>query len=113
MPSKKYPAYRKSFTFYVLIAMTFFSLVFSFFTLVMTFIIPGAFMLFDGGSSPTIWILFLSFITTPLVCLISLVLAWRCYKTERYTVACYVSLIPWVNILLFVCTELYRIHHKI
>ena len=63
----------------------------------------------DGEEpNPVIWILFISFITAPLVCLFSLVFAWKFYTTEQYAVACYVSLIPWVNILLFVLTELFR-----
>jgi hypothetical protein len=88
--------------------MTFFWLIVSFFTLAMTFIIPAAFMMFDNGSSPTIWTLFIIFVTTPLVCLFSLVFAWRYYTTERYAIACYVSLIPLTNILLFVLAELFR-----
>lgn len=108
----KKTVHRKSSSFVVLTVMTFLSLIVACFTTVMTFIIPAAFMMFDAPRSqrPAIWILFISFITAPLVCLFSMVFAWRFYTTERYAVACYVSLIPWVNILLFVLTELFRMN---
>lgn len=90
----------QSFSFGLLIVMTFFSLIASFFSIVMTFIIPMAFAMIENANNLTDWIVFISFITIPPVCLLSLVSAWICYTTKRYEVACYFSLIPWINIFL-------------
>ncbi len=99
---------RKKFALFLLMIMTSLSAILSLLALFLTFIIPGAFMMFDNGSSPAIWILFVSFITIPLVCLVSLVISWRCYRSTQYTVACYVSLIPLINVILLILTEFFR-----
>jgi hypothetical protein len=98
----KKTVHRKSSSFVVLTVKTFLSLIVACFTIVFTFIFPGILFIFDAPYSPSVcWILFFSFTTAPLVCLSSLGFAWRLYTTERYVVACYVSLISWVNIILF------------
>jgi hypothetical protein len=102
--SIKAAVHRKRVSYGVLVMMTVLSLIVGGYTAFMWFInFPIGFMMFDDTKSlynPRVWMLFVSTITAPPVCLFSLGFAWMFYTSERYAVACYVALIPWINILL-------------
>jgi hypothetical protein len=60
-----------------------------------------SFFLFDAPGSeknPATILLFWSALTFPLVCVLSLAAAWILYARKHFAVACWVSLLPLVNL---------------
>lgn len=68
---------------------------------------PMAFMGFDKPGSetdPFIWLLVLTMVSYPVVCIAGVVCAWLLFRANRYTWACLVGALPIVNVLiLFAC----------
>jgi hypothetical protein len=53
----------------------------------------------DAGRNPATWALFLAVITFPLVCLAAVALSWVLYACGGVTPACWVSLLPFANVI--------------
>lgn len=61
-----------------------------------------SFMMFDAPGSeenPTTILLFLSVLTFPVVCGISIGLAWILYARKKFKAACTISFLPVLNLL--------------
>jgi hypothetical protein len=54
-------------------------------------------MMFDAPGSdknPFLWLLFLSFLAFPALCVASVILSWLLFTRGRHTAACFIAVIP-------------------
>jgi hypothetical protein len=61
-----------------------------------------SFFLFDAPGSeknPATILLFFSAATLPIVCLVSIILSWILYRRKKFTLGCYISFLPAINLL--------------